>query len=96
MNNLFTPAATVNVAASTTSARQTLSGAGGSLRIHNAGTTLAFVATGDSTIEAAAASSTPVPAGAVEIIGIPPGHTHAAAILASGTGTVYFTRGEGE
>ena len=88
-------ATTVNIAATTSSARVAVNTAptGRNLRIHNAGAALVFFEFGGSGINAAVATGIPIPAGAVEIfrtIG-----SHVAAITASGTATLYITPGEG-
>lgn len=96
----FTPTGdTVNVAAISTTgnvALGTFSGsAGASVRVYNAGTATVFIAFGISTVEAVAATSMPVPAGAIEVFAVGPGVTHMAAITASSTATVYATPGQG-
>lgn len=95
--NAFRPAtaATVNISTSTSSARVQIAGAAsfGSYRVHNAGTTTAFIAEGDVTVTAATTTGVPIPAGAIEVLSF--GNTHIAAILASGTGTLYITPGDG-
>jgi hypothetical protein len=66
------------------------------VRIHNAAASLAFVRFGPSGVSAAA-TDLPVPAGAVEVVTVPALDvaTFGAAILSSGTGTVYLTAGAG-
>lgn len=68
------------------------------IRIHNAASALAFYRIGDSAVEAAS-SDVPLPAGAVEVVTVQNNdadpETHVAAILASGTGSVYVTTGAG-
>ncbi len=100
MSEPFTPTgATVNIAATGTTSAVALgtpSGQGGmAVRVFNAGAATVFIEFGVSTVEAATASSMPVPAGAVETFSVGPSVTHAAAITASGTATVYFTPGQG-
>lgn len=100
----FCPQGTANIAATTTSANVALpigcpptGSERPQVRVYNSGTTLAFIAFGDSSV-AATASSIPIPPGAsipVEKFSVPFGATHVACILASGTGTVYFTSGFG-
>lgn len=93
----FTPTgSTVSVAATATTGNVSLgTTAGATVRVYNAGTAAAFINFGTSTVEAAAATSVPVPVGAIEVFAIGPGVTHMAAITASGTATVYATPGQG-
>lgn len=102
----FRPVAdTTNVAATTTSSGATLLtvGAGNaidpssySVRIHNAGTTAAFVRFGDSSVTAATATNAiPIPAGGTEVMGLLSNQLFHRVIMGSGTATVYFTVGEG-
>lgn len=100
MSEPFTPTgATVNIAATGSTgsvALGTPSGQGGmAVRVHNAGAATVFIAFGTSAVTAATASGIPIPAGAVETFSAGPSVTHAAAITASGTATVYFTPGQG-
>lgn len=93
---------TVSLAASTTSARVALtnppSNSEFQVRVHNAGSALAFIHRGNSTVTAAT-TDVPIPSGAVEVLtfenldGTP--QTHVAAITTSGTATLYFTIGFG-
>lgn len=89
------------LAATTSSARVAFNGGIGArhVRIHNAGPATAYVSFGGS----AAVATIPagdkdgnglaIPAGAVEILGCR--QSHAAAITASGTASLYLTPGEG-
>ena len=101
MSNPFTKAAaTVNVAATSTTGNVSLgalpSPDGGTVRVYNAGPNTAFIEFGISTIEAVAATSVPVPSGAIETFSRGPSVTHMAAICAaSQTATVYATPGNG-
>jgi hypothetical protein len=99
----FNPAATVSIAA-TTASQQVLSGVpvpaflGGpdAVLVYNSGTTLAFVAFGNGAAVATAANGFPVPPGASRLIAVGNGNVNAAAaIMLSGTGTVYFSFGTG-
>ena len=96
----FTPnsAATVTVAATTTSGstRVALVGTGPNVLITNAGSATAFVELGTSTGTSAVATGIPVLSGEVLCLGIVPSMTHAIAITASGTATVYVTTGDGD
>lgn len=98
--NAFTPTgATVAVSATTVTSNAALSAGnttnGFDLRVHNAGSALAFVAFGASSAITATTASMPVPAGAVEVFSCGSQITHMAAITASGTATVYATPGQG-
>lgn len=97
MMNPFTPSATVNVAATTTTANVALadSAVDQVLVTVPAGDAMAFVAFGDSTVTASAASSTPILPGAAYIFTVGP-VTHMAAITGAATATVYATIGQGE
>lgn len=93
----FTPAGTVNVAATTTTASVALPLVSRDqvMVTNDAGGSLAFVAFGDSTVTASAATSTPVLPGAAYVFTINPQQTHMAAITGTGTATVYATAGQG-
>lgn len=93
--------ATASISVTTSTAASALKKAGGGafqLRILNDGSATAFIAFGASGVEAAV-TDYPVPAGAIEVITIQNPDkdpvTHAAAITASGTATVYLTTGDG-
>jgi hypothetical protein len=93
-------AKTVNVSGSTTSANVSLGLVGGcQVRVHNSAGAAAFVTFGNSAVTASASTDMPVPAGGVELFTVPNSagdNLYAAAVLASGTGSVYFTPGVGE
>jgi hypothetical protein len=93
----FTPAGTVNVAATTATGSVALPlVARDQIMVTNdAGGSLAFIAFGDSTVEADDATSTPVLPGAAYVFTINPNTTHMAAITGTGTATVYATAGQG-
>lgn len=95
--------ATKSVSGSTTSGSvafdATTWGAGGvDVLVTNGGTVLAFVDFGDSNVTASSAD-TPIPGGGQRVIRVKNAPaspvTHAAAITASGTATIYFTPGDG-
>lgn len=92
-----TPGATSNIVVGAASARVKLveSSSPQQVRICNDGTATVWLAFGDSTVTAAAASGIPVTAGAIEVVTIPGAATHVAAIAAGATGTIYFTVGAG-
>jgi hypothetical protein len=97
----FMPGDTRSISASTSSAATgsalvPAKGGPTQVRIHNAAAGLAFVKFGTSGVSAAA-TDLPVPAGAVEVVSVPASDvaTFGAAVLSSGTGTVYLTVGAG-
>jgi len=92
----FRPAGTVTLAASTTSANKALSGGGSAVLVYNAAPATAFFRLGAASNLAALTSDTPVPPGARMLVDGGPFVTYAAAILAAGTGNVYFTLGYGD
>jgi hypothetical protein len=92
----FAPSGTVGIAASTTSTNVTLAGGGPSVLIYNATSAIAFVKLGaSSSLAASAAIDYPVPPGGARMIDGGPYVTVAAAVLASGSGIVYFSNGDG-
>lgn len=101
----FFPQGTVNIAATTTSQYVQLPATnigsyqtanGDALLVYNSGTTVGFVAFGsDNTIVATTSASFPIPPGYHRLVGAGQYVTYAAAVLASGTGTIYFSRGCG-
>lgn len=89
---------TVNISASNVSSNVALTGAGngGTVRVFNAGTATIFLAFGtSSSVAATTTAGIPIPSGMREVYTLPPTITHAAAITASSTATVYFTTGQG-
>lgn len=86
----FTPLATVTVAASTTAAQATGLPPSDSVLVFNATGAVAFVAFSGT----ATPASTPVPPGGRQLFAGTLGKT-ASVILASGTGAVYLTAGNG-
>lgn len=101
MDTPFSPVATATLAADVTSSRVALPGSlrglqKRTLRVAPLGPDVAFIAFGNSTVTATAAGSMPVVSGMVEFFNLQPGHTHLAAITASGTALLRLTVGEGE
>lgn len=95
----FTPAATVTLAVTETSASVALpAGLSDQVMVTSApGSSLAFIQFGDGAVEATEASSTPILPTAAYTFTIGPDATHAAGITATGdTATLYFTRGQGQ
>lgn len=97
-DNLFTPkpAGTVNIAATSSSARVSLARLGcRQVRIKNLdATAAAFVNFGDVTVTVATTTGMPIGAGETVGITLAEDWTYAAAICAT-TATVYFTPGNG-
>lgn len=96
---LFSPSTgtnTVNIAATTSTGLVPLAGAGSTIRIAVVGEQDAFINFGGSTVTVSTTNGIPVFVGSPELFALKPGQTHAAAITASGTTSVSFTRGEGE
>jgi len=87
-------AATTAIAASTTSTSGAIAPGSGAVRIYNASTAVAFWRTGQGS-PTALVTDTPIAAGAVEVFSISDKDNAAAVISPSGTGTIYFTPGEG-
>ena len=91
----FRPSGTTSVAASTAPASTGLAGGGSSILVFNNASAVAFVRLGATAGIAATSSDTPVPAGGRILLDGGTLVTYASAVLASGTGAVYFTRGDG-
>lgn len=93
----FRPAGTVAAAASTAIANVVLNGGGGAVLIYNAAASTAFFRLGGASgLTVTTTTDTPVPAGARMLVDAGPFVKNAAVILGSGTGTVYFTLGDGD
>lgn len=90
-------AGTVNIAATTSSAHVQIASAFGGkqrVRVTNSGTTTAFVEFGStSSVTASTTASMPVLGGTSVLVNT--GEEYAAAIMGTGTGTIYFTPGTG-
>ncbi len=95
-NQPFRPAGTVAAAASTTVTNVALNGGGGAVLIYNAATTTAFFRLGGASGLTATMADTPVPAGGRMLVDAGPFVSNAAVLLNSGSGTVYFTLGDGD
>lgn len=91
----FSPEATVSITAGTSSNAVALGGSGPSLLVFNTTSSIAFLSLGASTSVNATTSSLPVPAGAQLLLTVGATVAAAAVVLASGSGTVYLTRGSG-
>lgn len=95
-NQPFRPAGTVAAAASTSVTNVTLQGGGGAVLVYNAAPAIAFFRLGGASGLTASATDTPVPAGARMLVDAGPFVSNAAVLLSSGSGTVYFTLGDGD
>lgn len=91
----FRPTGTAAVAASSGAAATALSGGGSSVLVYNGAGAVAFVRFGMAGMSPATTGDLPVPPGARMLVDAGRLVTEAGAVLASGTGTVYFTRGDG-
>ncbi|MGE4482018.1 hypothetical protein [Acidocella sp.] len=92
----FRPAGTVGVAASTSAANAALVGGGQAVLVYNASSAVAFFRLGGASALSAGVSDTPVPPGGRMLVDAGPFVTNAAVLLSTGTGMVYFTRGDGD
>ncbi|HQT85944.1 MAG: hypothetical protein B7Z58_11620 [Acidiphilium sp. 37-64-53] len=90
----FRPAGTASVAGSTSAASVALVGGGSSVLVYNAAGAVAFVRFGMTGVTAGV-RDTPVPPGARMLVDAGQLVTTASAVLGSGTGSVFFTRGDG-
>ncbi len=91
----FRPTGTVSLAASSESTNVALSGGGDTVVVTNPSTVLAYVKFGSDATVVASASDMPVLAGSRVILSINSLIANAAAITASGSGTILFSRGDG-
>ncbi|MBW4089788.1 MAG: hypothetical protein HIU82_01555 [Proteobacteria bacterium] len=91
----FRPAGTVSLASGTSSASIALAGGGETVVVTNTTAALAFVRFGADPSVAATSADMPVLPGARVMLAANPLITYAASILASGSGGVLFTRGDG-
>lgn len=92
----FRPAGTAQVAAGTSSSNVLLNGGGESVLVYNSSSAVAFVRFGVGSSLQATSQDVPVPPGTRVLLHVGgPFVTTGAAMLSVGTGTVYFTRGDG-
>jgi hypothetical protein len=91
----FRPSGTVSLIAGTSSASIGLVGGGDSVVVTNTTSSLAFVRFGADPTVAASATDMPILAGGRAMLAVNSLITCAAAMLASGSGTILFTRGDG-
>jgi len=92
----FRPAGTAHVSATTSAASIALVGGGNAVLIYNSTSATAFFRLGGAGALTATTSDTPVPAGARMLVGAGPFVSYASVLLSTGTGTVYFTLGDGD
>lgn len=98
-NRAFNPVedGTVSISASTSSSRiqvQSVVTTNSHVRIVNTGAVTIFIKRGVDNTVVATTSDIPIMPGTIEVFTLA-GYTYIAAITASGTGTIYFTPGEG-
>lgn len=91
----FRPTGTVSLSAGTSSASVALIGGGESVVVTNISASLAYVRFGADSSVAASNADMPVMANARVMLAVNSLVRYAAAVLASGSGTVLFTRGDG-
>jgi len=92
----FRASGTAQLAAGTSSGNVRLVGGGEAVLVYNATATVAFVRFGTDATLVATVSDTPVPpSGRMLLHAGGPFVTTAAAVLGGGSGSVFFTRGEG-
>jgi hypothetical protein len=93
--SLFKPISTVSISSSTISANVQLTGSGEALMITNATDSLAYIRFGSDPTVTATTADTPVLPGSKVLFQCGPFVSYCAAALDAGTGSIYFTRGEG-
>jgi hypothetical protein len=91
----FRPTGTVSVSAGTTSASVPLVGGGDSIVITNISTSLAYVRFGADPSVTASAVDMPVLPNSHVMLAVNSLITYGAAVLASGSGAILFSRGDG-
>ncbi|GAA5265102.1 hypothetical protein ACOSOMT5_P1527 [Acidiphilium sp. MT5] len=91
----FRPAGTAVIAAGATATSVTLPPGGSSILVFNSAASVAFVRFGMAGETTAQLSDTPVPPGARMLMDAGRLVTAASVVLASGAGSVFFTRGDG-
>lgn len=91
----FRPTGTVSLAAGTSSSAIALEGGGESVVITNTSTSLAYVRFGADPSVSATSADMPILANSRVMLSANSLVTYAAGVLATGTGAVLFTRGDG-
>lgn len=94
-SNPFLPAATVTLVAGTTAANVPSAGGGDAVLITNTTASLAYVRFGTDATVQATAGDTPVLPNSRLLLRCGPLVSYFSALLASGSGSVSFTRGDG-
>lgn len=90
----FTPGPTVSLAVSTSSASVDMGSQVVTVRVFNSSSGIVFIRFADQPDPVATTSDLPIAPNSVEAFSLR-GARYVAAVTASGTGTVYFTDGEG-
>lgn len=101
--NAFSPATSQNLVTGAASASVALAANGPVVRVFNAGSTVCYIAFGDSTVVAADLTSIGIPPNGVETFQLPPANLrqgsaspwYIAAISPGGAGNLNFQTGEG-
>ncbi len=91
----FRPAGTASVIAGTSAATVSLPSGGDLLLVTNAAGTIAFVRLGSDLTVTATTADLPILPGSRVLLGVNSLISTAAVLLASGSGSVFFTRGDG-
>jgi hypothetical protein len=91
----FRPTGTVLLNAGTSSAAVPLAGGGDSVVVTNTSASLAYVRFGSDPSVSASIADMPIMANARMMLSVNSLVSYAAAVLAAGSGTVLFTRGDG-
>lgn len=91
----FRPTGTASLSATTSSAAVALAGGGDSVVVTNTTASLAYIRFGSDSSVSASAADMPIMASSRIMLGVNSLVRYAAAVLASGTGTILFTRGDG-
>ncbi len=91
----FRPSYTASISATTAAAETALPAGGESVLIYNATSSVAFVRFGSSAGVAATLTDLPVPPNGRMLVAVNHLVTAVSALLHVGTGTVYFSRGDG-
>ncbi|GLR67571.1 hypothetical protein GCM10010909_22520 [Acidocella aquatica] len=92
----FRPAGTAGAAATTRASQIALVGGGNAVLVYNSSASTAFFRLGGATGLTATLNDTPVPPGGRMLVGGGPFVSYAAVLLSAGSGTVYFTLGDGD
>jgi hypothetical protein len=91
----FRPTGTIGITATTTPANAALTGGGDTVVVTNPTTSLAYVRFGSDSTVAASTTDTPVLPNSRVMLALNTLITYGSAVLQSGTGTIFFSRGDG-